>query len=70
MFKAIVQNMENAREKGDLETAKKFAQQSSRLTKEMVEEAKQLVEFMGLTAIQAPSDGEAQISLKIGRAHV
>ncbi len=60
---AAEKKMLEAREKGDLETAKKFAQQSSRLTKEMVEEAKQLVEFMGLTAIQAKSDGEAQISL-------
>jgi len=55
--------MEEAREKGDLETAKKFAQRSSRLTKEMIEEAKELTELMGLPVIQAPSDGEAQISL-------
>ena len=54
--------MIEAKEKGDLEEARKFAQQTSRLTKEMVEEAKQLVEFMGLPVVQAPSDGEAQIS--------
>ncbi len=55
--------MKDAQEKGDLTAAKKFAQQTSRLTKEMIEEAKQLVEFMGLPVILAPSDGEAQISL-------
>jgi len=59
---AAEQKMLEAKEKGDLETAKKFAQQTSRLTKEMVEEAKLLAEFMGLPVIQAPSDGEAQIS--------
>ncbi|MFH1663477.1 MAG: flap endonuclease-1 [archaeon] len=55
--------MKQAKEKGDLEEARKFAQQTSRLSREMVEEAKQLVEFMGLPAIQAKSEGEAQISL-------
>jgi len=51
-----------ARAKGDLEQAKKFAQQSSRLTGEMIEESKKLVQLMGLPVIQAPSEGEAQIS--------
>jgi flap endonuclease-1 len=52
-----------AQKKGDLEEAKKFAQQSSKLTGEMIEEAKKLVEFMGLPAIQAKGEGEAQISI-------
>lgn len=60
---AAEKKMIEAKEKGDLEEARKFAHQSSRLTKEMVEEAKKLVELMGLPVIQAPSDGEAQISL-------
>ena len=59
---AAEKKMNEAKEKGDLEEARKFAQQTSRLTKEMVEEAKQLIELMGLPVIQAPSDGEAQIS--------
>jgi len=57
------QKMKEAKEKGDLEEARKFAKQSSRLTKEMVEEAKKLIEFMGLPVIQAKGEGEAQISL-------
>lgn len=45
---------------GRLEEAKKFAQATSRLTKEMVEEAKQLLSAMGIPCIQALSEGEAQ----------
>ncbi|MBU2100609.1 flap endonuclease-1 [Candidatus Micrarchaeota archaeon] len=55
--------MLEAQKKGDLETAKKFAQQTSKLTKEMIEEAKKLVEFMGLPVIQAKGEGEAQVSV-------
>ncbi len=60
---AAEQKMKQAQEKGDLETARKFAQQSSKLTKEMVEEAKKLVEYMGLPVVQATGEGEAQISM-------
>ncbi len=45
---------------GRLEEAKKFAQATSRLTKDMVEEAKQLLSAMGIPHVQAPSEGEAQ----------
>jgi flap endonuclease-1 len=54
--------MKDAQAVGNLEEAKKFAQQSSKLTLEMVEEAKKLVSFMGLPIVQAPSEGEAQIA--------
>jgi len=49
-------------EKGDLTAAKTAAQGTSRLTKEMKEQAKQLLELLGLPVIQAPSEGEAQCS--------
>lgn len=45
---------------GDLERARSKAQQTSRLTTEMVEESKRLLELMGIPWVQAPSDGEAQ----------
>jgi len=62
--------MKEAQEKGDLEEARKFAQQSSKLTKEMIEEAKKLVEFMGLPVVQAKGEGEAQISLMTAKEKV
>ncbi|MFH1470794.1 MAG: flap endonuclease-1 [Candidatus Micrarchaeota archaeon] len=49
-----------ALEKGDIETARSKAQATSRLTREMVEESKQLLFMMGVPSIQAPGEGEAQ----------
>jgi flap endonuclease-1 len=53
---------EAAVEVGDLQTARSKAQQTSTLSKEMVEQAKRLLGFMGLPVIQAPGEGEAQAS--------
>ncbi|MCX8185719.1 MAG: flap endonuclease-1 [Sulfolobales archaeon] len=49
-----------ALERGDLESAHRYAQMSSRLTNEMVDEVKELLSAMGIPWIQAPSEGEAQ----------
>lgn len=49
-----------ALQEGDLEQAYKFAQQTSKLSKEMIEESKELLEALGLPFVQAPSEGEAQ----------
>jgi flap endonuclease-1 len=54
------QRFEEARMRGDHEQARKYAQQSSRLTDDMVEETKKLLSAMGIPYIQAPSEGEAQ----------
>ena len=51
-----------ALEKGDLEKAKTKAQQTSRVTTEIVEQSKQLLNALGIPYIQAPSEGEAQAS--------
>lgn len=45
---------------GDLETARRKAAQTSRLTRAMIDEAVQVLEALGLPTIQAPSEGEAQ----------
>ncbi len=51
--------------------AKKYAQATSRLTPEMAEESKLLLEAMGVPVVQAPSDGEAQAAVMVrkGIAH-
>src|SRR5438093_8356826 len=49
-------------EAGDLAKAYSKATMTSRLTREMAEEARELLRRMGLPVIQAPSEGEAQAS--------
>jgi len=46
--------------RGDLEQAYAKATMTSRLTREMVGEARELLRLLGLPTIQAPSEGEAQ----------
>lgn len=55
--------LEKAKEKDDLELMKKYASRTSRLTAEMIGEAKKLVEAFGLPVVEAPSEAEAQASL-------
>jgi len=49
-----------AREKGDEEEMRRYAQATSRLTNDMVDASKRLLEYMGIPWVQAPSEGEAQ----------
>jgi flap endonuclease-1 len=47
---------------GDLAKAYSKATMTSRLTRAMIEEAKQLLRLLGIPVVQAPSEGEAQAS--------
>ncbi|HLC65991.1 MAG TPA: flap endonuclease-1 [Candidatus Nanoarchaeia archaeon] len=47
-------------EEEDTEMMKRYASRTSILTSEMIEDAKSLIEAMGMPVIQAPSEGEAQ----------
>lgn len=51
---------EKALEEKDYKKARSKASQSSRLTNDMVEESKLLLNYMGVPVVQAPSEGEAQ----------
>ena len=55
---------------GDLETARKKAAQTSRLTRPMVEELYQLLNALGVPSVQAPSEGEAQAAVMAARGRV
>ncbi len=54
-----------ALEKGDMAKARSKAQQTSRLTNEMVQQSKDLLSALGVPWIQAPSEGEAQASYMV-----
>jgi len=56
-----------ALEAGDLKAAKMYAQATARLTEEMVNQAKRLLEAMGIPWVQAPSEGEAQAAFIVAR---
>jgi len=49
-----------AKERNDIEAMKKYASRTSKLTKELVEEAKKLAILMGCPVVDAKSEGEAQ----------
>ncbi len=51
-----------ALEEGDLEKARSQAQRTSRITRDMLGEAKYLLKLLGLPYVEAPSEGEAQAS--------
>lgn len=54
------EKMIKAQEDEDFEQARKYAQQTSKLTSEMLEESKKLIDYMGVPIVQAKSEGEAQ----------
>jgi flap endonuclease-1 len=58
--KEAEKKLEEARVRGDEEAIRRYAQATSRLTGDMIEHAKTLLELMGVPVVQAPSEGEAQ----------
>ncbi len=64
------QDWQAAKQRGDLEEAKKKAQQTSTLTWDRVEEAQQLLQALGIPYIEAPGEGEAQASYMCSRGDV
>lgn len=53
---------QQALEEGDLEEARKYAQQTSVLTSERIQEAQNLLAALGIPYVEAPGEGEAQAS--------
>ncbi|MFC2175088.1 flap endonuclease-1 [archaeon] len=51
---------DEALERGAMEEARTYAQQATRLTKDMVEQSKELLAALGIPSVQAPQEGEAQ----------
>ncbi|MBS3802569.1 MAG: flap endonuclease-1 [Candidatus Thermoplasmatota archaeon] len=55
----------DALEKGDTAKARVKAQQTSRVTEEIVAQSKTLLEILGIPYVQAPEEGEAQASYMV-----
>lgn len=62
---------ERAVEAGDMEAAKKYAQQTTTMTDGMVDDAKRLLGLLGIPCVDAPSEGEAAAAhlTKTGEAY-
>lgn len=56
--------------KGEVAEAKRFAQATASLKDTMVEDARRLLEFLGVPFVQAPSEGEAQAAFMTSRGDV
>ena len=72
--RAIKTKFEKAREealaRGDLDDAYAKATMTSKLTREMVGEARELLRLLGLPVVEAPSEGEAQAAHMARRGDV
>ncbi len=66
---AAREEWELAKEEGRIEDARKAGQASSRLTSEMIEESKTILNALGIPVIQAPSEGEA-VAAQLARAKI
>jgi flap endonuclease-1 len=60
---------EAALAEGDLEKARSKAQQTSRITKDMVEDSKNLLGLIGIPVVQAPMDGEGEAAFLVRKGH-
>jgi len=56
---------EKALEEERFEDARKYASATSRLTDDMIQESKRLLEAMGIPLVQAPGEGEAQAAMMV-----
>ncbi|MCL4389185.1 flap endonuclease-1 [Candidatus Marsarchaeota archaeon] len=54
------QAWQKAKEAGEMEEARKYAQQSTRINEYIIESSKELLNYMGIAHMTAPGEGEAQ----------
>jgi len=59
------ENYKLAKQEGDIGAMKMYAARSSRLSHDMVNDAKVLLEALGVPVVQAPSEGEAQAAYMV-----
>ena len=67
--KQALAEYEKARAAGDMAAAWSKIVMSTRLTREMVDDAKRLLSLLGIPSVQSPSEGEAQAASMVQRGH-
>ncbi|MFC1741220.1 flap endonuclease-1 [Nanoarchaeota archaeon] len=68
--KEAARQYDAAKQEGDVDRMKKFGMRTSRLTKEMIAEAIQLLEALGIPVVRAKSEGEAQAAHMVKKGEV
>lgn len=63
MKESAEEEKQKAIESGDLETAKRMAGRSIKITAEMMEDAKNLLRLMGTPIIESPGEAESQCAV-------
>ncbi len=61
------EKMTIAQDEEDFEEAKKYAQMTSKLDQNMIEESKKLITYMGIPVMEAKSEGEAQSAYLVNK---
>ena len=61
------QEYEIAKQREDIELMRKFASRTTKLTSDMIADAKELIALFGLPIVQAKSEGEAQAAFLVRR---
>ena len=56
------EKLAQAKEEEDYDSMLKYSKQTTKITQEMMNEAKELISYLGIPVIQAPSEAEAQAS--------
>ncbi len=56
---------EKAKSEGNVDDMKKYSMRTSRLTRDMIDEAVDLIHALGVPVVQAPSEGEAQAAYMV-----
>lgn len=64
------EKFQDAKEEHDEKLMLRYSKQSIRLNQEMIEESKELIKYLGLPVIQAPSEAEAQAAFMNERGDV
>lgn len=68
--KAAETKWKDALKRGDTEAVRRYSQAAVRLTSDMVAESKRLLDYMGVSWLQALSEGEAQVAYLVRKEKV
>ncbi|MGM5481429.1 MAG: flap endonuclease-1 [Nanobdellota archaeon] len=60
-------SLKEAESANDVEAMKKYASRTSKVTSEMIDESKELLQALGIPCMTAPSEGEAQAGFMVER---